>query len=344
MTVAEESDAVLAGQDEDKPMSRDWQWHPDLPIPTSPVFAWPPRPVAAVKWLAGYWLALSAVVLEFALAWAVFAWLQPTAEQAQTLALDWIAQIYLRNLILLCLVAGSLHYYFYIFKGQGRRLKYDRRDLLRKSNLFTFKNQVWDNMFWSIASGVTFWTGYEVLYFWAAGNGYVPGLVFSTNPVWFIAWFVIIPMWSSMHFYWVHRALHWAPLYKLAHALHHRNINIGPWTGISMHPIEHFIYYSSVLIHFVVPSHAVHVIFHFYLNSLNPAFSHTGFDSLETGGKKRMQVGDFFHQLHHKYFQCNYGTAEMPWDRWFGSFHDGTPEAAKIMRKRMAELMKKTGK
>ncbi|MDJ0935594.1 MAG: hypothetical protein QNI93_09365, partial [Kiloniellales bacterium] len=64
--------------------------------------------------------------------------------------------------------------------------------------------------------------------------------------------------------------------------------------------------------------------------------SHSGFEGLMVKGKKRMALGDFFHQLHHRYFECNYGTAEMPWDKWFGTFHDGTPEARRRIRARMA--------
>ena len=54
----------------------------------------------------------------------------------------------------------------------------------------------------------------------------------------------------------------------------------------------------------------------------------------ETGG----ELGDFFHQLHHRYFECNYGTIEMPWDKWFGSFHDGTPEATAMVRERRRKM------
>ena len=39
------------------------------------------------------------------------------------------------------------------------------------------------------------------------------------------------------------------------------------------------------------------------------------------------KAGDFFHQLHHRYFECNYGTSEIPFDKWFGTFHDGSAEA-----------------
>ena len=331
------TDAPLAAADQgEAPMSREWHWHPDLPIPNSPVFAWPPRPLAAVKWLAGYWLALSMVVIEVGLAFLVWYTLQPGPDQTASFALDWIALMFLRNLLLIFLVAGGLHLYFYTFRRQGRLLKFEARELARNKKAFAFRDQVLDNMFWTCASGVTVWTGFEVLYVWALANDLVPTTSFASNPVWFLAGFVLIPIWSSFHFYWIHRALHWPPLYRAVHSLHHRNVTIGPWSGISMHPVEHLLYFSSVAIHFVVASHPVHFFFHIYLEALNPAASHSGYDGLVIKGKKRVELGDFFHQLHHRFFECNYGTAEMPWDKWFGSFHDGTPEAGKRIRERAA--------
>ncbi len=313
--------------------AREWNWNPDLPIPTSPVFSWPPRPLAALKWLSSEWLAISAMVLEFALAFAVWEFLQPDAEEMKTFAFGWILQIYIRNLVFLSLIAGGLHIYLYSFRKQGSILKYDPRDLAKENRRFAFRSQVYDNMFWSLASGVAFWTAYEAVYYWAAANSFVPTVTFIQNPVWFVAWFLLIPIWSSLYFYWIHRALHWPPLYRLAHSVHHRNINVGPWSGISMHPVEHIIYFSSILIHAVVASHPVHVMFHLYIQALDPAFSHSGFDGLVLKDKKRMELGDFFHQLHHRFFDCNYGTSEMPWDRWFNSFHDGTAASLERLRK-----------
>ncbi len=49
-------------------------------------------------------------------------------------------------------------------------------------------------------------------------------------------------------------------------------------------------------------------------------------------------MGDFFHQLHHRYFECNYGTVEMPWDRWFGSFHDGSQQGSEKTRERKKKM------
>ena len=332
------TDAPVASADVagDGPMSRDWHWHPDLPIPVSPLFAWPLQPLATLRWFAGNWLAVSMVAVEIALACLVWYALQPG--NTASLAFDWIALVFLRNLLLITLIAGGLHLYFYRFQRQGTLRKFDARGLARDKKAFTFRDQVLDNMFWTCASGVTVWTGFEVLYLWALANGQVPTTSFAGNPVWFVAWFLLIPVWSSFHFYWIHRALHWPPLYRWVHSLHHRNVSIGPWSGISMHPVEHLLYFSTLLVHFVVASHPVHFFFHLYLQALNPAATHSGYDGLMLGGKKRFQLGDFFHQLHHRYFECNYGTAEMPWDKWFGSFHDGSPEANALIRERRRKM------
>jgi len=50
-----------------------------------------------------------------------------------------------------------------------------------------------------------------------------------------------------------------------------------------------------------------------------------------------MALGHFHHQLHHRYFECNYGTIELPCDVWFDSFHDGTQEATERMRQKQRE-------
>ena len=62
-------------------------------------------------------------------------------------------------------------------RAPGERFLVEQaRDLARDNRLYSFRDQVRDNMFWSIASGVTVWTALEVLYFWAAANGHAPGL------------------------------------------------------------------------------------------------------------------------------------------------------------------------
>ena len=64
------------------------------------------------------------------------------------------------------------------------------------------------------------------------------------------------------------------------------------------------------------------------------AMTHSGYEDLLIKDKRRLALGTFYHQLHHRYFECNYGNQEMPWDRWFGTFHDGSTEAHALMRSR----------
>lgn len=277
-------------------------------------------------------------VLILGISFATWYLLQPAIERAKTFQMDWMLEIWGRNLGLILLVAGGLHLFLFTFRRQDKERKYDPRPLAGKSRAFLFSNQVYDNMFWTLASGVTVWTLVECVTFWGYANGYVSMLTFAENPVWFVAIFFLIPMWGSFHFYWIHRLLHWPPLYRFAHALHHRNINIGPWSGMSMHPLEHVFYLSTGLIHWVIASHPVHFLFHTQLKALEAVTSHSGFESLFVRDKNQLALGDFFHQMHHRYFECNYGTLEMPWDRWFGSFHDGTETAAENIRERRRRM------
>ena len=319
-----------------------WNHIPQVPVGVSPMFALPPNFGAILRWTLRQWLVVterSILVVISLLSWLFF---QPSLEVTATLSADWIAALYIRNLLLMVAVAGGLHLYFYSRKTQGDALRYDKRDLADQKKIFSFKNQLADNMFWTLASGVTIWTLYEVLMFWAMGNGYAPVLYWSDNPTWFILLFLLTPIWISFHFYWVHRWLHWPPLYRLAHALHHRNTNVGPWSGLSMHPVEHVIFFSSILIHFILPSSPVHILFHMQHQSLTAATSHTGYEAMLIKDKKHLALGTFHHQMHHRYFDCNYGNLEMPWDKWFGSFHDGTEESHNAFKQRRRALLAKS--
>lgn len=310
-----------------------WNYTPDVPIQVSPFFNWPLHPKNMLVWIFQRWFGIAENAILTFVCLITWYWFQPSLETTKTLAFGWIAGIWIRNMILMTLVAGGLHWFFHGRKAQGNKLKYDGRELSTKGRQFNFGNQVKDNMFWTLSSGVGFWTLYEVLMFWAMGNGWAPVLSFAANPVWFVLLFLLTPVWISLHFYWVHRALHWDPLYKLAHALHHRNVNVGPWSGLSMHPVEHVMFFSSILIHFIIPAHPLHILFHMQHQSLTAATSHTGFENLLVGDKKQLALGTFHHQMHHRYFEVNYGNLEMPWDKWFGSFHDGTPKSHEQLKK-----------
>lgn len=318
------------------PMSKEWHWHPALPLKQAHPLSL--SPAVVWRWVRYSWFSVTTRFLWIVFAVVAWGYLAPSLDRMVAFQVDWIAQIYAKNFLTMCLIAGGLQLFLHTGRKQGKQRKFDHKELARSNRVFLFNDQVMDNMFWSLVSGVSMWTAYEALWFWAYANGYVPGLTFEENPVWFIALFPLLPLWASLHFYCIHRLLHWPPLYHAAHALHHRNINVGPWSGISMHPFEHLLYFSNIAIHFVIASHPVHMLFHMFAQGLSPAVSHCGFASLVIRGKVVLPMGDFFHQLHHRYFECNYGTYELPVDAWAGNYSDGTRESVEQVRARKRQM------
>ena len=318
--------------------NKEWNYHPDLPLQDHSPFAHLKKPRFFIGWLHRNWLSLSERVLVAILAVALWYFAYPSLEAAQVFALGWIVQTWAINMSAMLAIAGGLHWYFYMRKGQGKTLKFDRRDQTRNNRSFLFSDQVKDNMFWSLTSGVAQLTAFQVGTMWLMANGYAPTITFASNPIWFILWMLLLPVWSAFHFYWVHRLLHIPFFYTRFHSLHHRNINIGPWSGLSMHPVEHFIYLTTLCVHWLVASHPIHLIFHVLYQGPGAAMTHTGYEDLLIKDKRRLALGTFYHQLHHRYFECNYGNQEMPWDRWFGTFHDGSTDATDQTRARKKKM------
>jgi lathosterol oxidase len=311
---------------------RTWNYRPDEPIRYNPLFDWPVDLGKIFNWMVRRWITISRFLMFSILGFLIYQYLTPSLQSMKQLTVDWVLLVFLRNTSLLFLVAGSLHLYLHVQKAQGERFKFLKKEMATNNKGFKFNDQVYDNMFWSITSGVTVWTGYEVLYLHAMANKWISVAPFSEYPLQFFAWILCFPLIRGTHFYFIHRLLHHPFLYKHVHITHHRNVNTGPWSGISMHPIENVIYQSSPLIHFIIPTDPVIVIIHLVLVTLNPAFTHSGFEKILNKDTKILDSADFHHQLHHKYFDCNYGNMDVPLDVWLGTHHDGTDEATQKLR------------
>ncbi|MGC1489137.1 MAG: sterol desaturase family protein, partial [Albidovulum sp.] len=105
--------------------ARQWHHRPPVPIKVSPFFSWPPDPRRMLKWVADRWFSIAENSILLGVAMISWFWFQPPLEESRVLAFGWIAEIYIRNLILLLIVAGGLHLYFHRWKQQGQTLKFD---------------------------------------------------------------------------------------------------------------------------------------------------------------------------------------------------------------------------
>ena len=313
-----------------------WHYTPDLPVSDAPYFQSSIKFRDQLTYLFKAWKPTGLRFNLLILAVLIWTFFTPDISRAENFDLHWISEIFLRNLVLVILVAGGLHLFLFTFNKQADEYRYDRRPLSKNSKLFHFNNQVWDNMFWTLCSSVPIGTLWESLMLWGYANGIAPFITLESNPVWFLFLILLIPLWSGLHFYIFHRLLHFPFLYKTIHYWHHKNIRTGPWSGHAMHPVEHLGLYSDLAIYFVVPSHPIHVIFNAMLHTVGGPTSHCGYDKVMLGKKIGLELGDFFHQLHHRYVDCNYGTYDTQWDRIFGSLHDGTEAGMKRIESKRA--------
>ena len=306
-------------------------WIPKEQIKPVPIFTFA-KPYEILKWIFGWpgylfpWLTIYLGICFFS-----FIYFYPTINGSFQFDFSSAFQIYLKNLIVILLIFGGFHIYLHTFGAQGDDYRYNTKKLQKNNKFWLFKNQTLENIFWTCLSGCLVWSLYELFFVWMYANESLNRVSFENNPVYYCLLFFLIPIWQVSHFYFSHRLTHVKILYKWVHYLHHKNVNTGPWSGLSMHPIEHVLYFSTCLIHFVIPSDLVHVVWHLMFTGLAPAAGHSGYNeiSFKKGGKNSLPHASYFHYLHHKYFECNYGELLFPFDKWFGTFHDGTRESGK---------------
>jgi sterol desaturase/sphingolipid hydroxylase (fatty acid hydroxylase superfamily) len=305
---------------------------PHAGLEQAPVFVWPPRPMKLLRWLPHYFLPWN--VLFMAIGLVQWVYLTPPKAMLQTLDWHWIGYLLLRNAALVAVLYGLLELHLFVRRAQGNRFKLNGAFPADKpSDTFMFKSQNIDNIIRTFATGVPIWTAYEVgmLYAWAHGWG--PWTTFGAHPVALVALGLLIPLFHEAHFYCIHRLIHVPVLYKWVHSVHHNSVNPSPWSSLSMHPVEHLLYWSDILIHLVLPSHPLLVLYHLQVTGTGAAVGHLGFEKIEAGGSA-YDSHAYAHYLHHKHFEVNYADGLVPFDRMFGTFHDGTKAGEALMEAR----------
>ena len=104
-----------------------------------------------------------------------------------------------------------------------------------------------------LRSRIPLWTVVEVyavvLRQWLCAVAHLGG-----HPVYLALLVFIAPIIHEVHFFLIHRAIHWPPLYNWVHSVHHNSINPSPWSSLSMHPVEGFLYHAVAFWHLVIPS------------------------------------------------------------------------------------------
>jgi sterol desaturase/sphingolipid hydroxylase (fatty acid hydroxylase superfamily) len=299
-------------------------WSPELPLTVPAPLLWPPQPTKVLKYLFGFpgfffpWISLYALI-----ALGLWKILRVSGSDLGHFSAGWIALVIACNAVLAVAVYGAWHHRLYVRRAQGLQFKYNPSWPKESSDKFLFGRPTASNVFWTLGSGVPIWSAYLVITLWAQATGIAPVTSWSTSPIYCALLLFALPFFHAVHFYVFHRAIHWPPLYNTVHYLHHANNNPSPWSGLAMHPVEHLIYFSGVLLLWVIPSTPIHAIYFVTLVGLAPVEGHSGFGKIVLG-RYRLASDGYYHYLHHKFFSVNFGDALLiPLDRLFGTFHDG---------------------
>jgi lathosterol oxidase len=142
--------------------------------------------------------------------------------------------------------------------------------------------------------------------------------VAAPRPVPVLLELAFLVLWNELHFYAIHRALHYPPLFRWVHRHHHRSIRPTSWSTFAMHPVEATLLGSVMVI--VMPLHA----FAWLTLLLFPAVSltlnnigHMNYDIAPTSSDWSPLAGSRRHELHHRRVHGNYGFMLPLLDRLF---------------------------
>jgi sterol desaturase/sphingolipid hydroxylase (fatty acid hydroxylase superfamily) len=139
-----------------------------------------------------------------------------------------------------------------------------------------------------------------------------------------VAWIVGGVLFNDAWFYGWHRLLHHPRLFRYVHVVHHKSVDVNPFTSYSFHAVE-----AVLLGAWIVPAALLLPIPMASLGALqvlglaNNVMAHLGYEFLPAWLMKvpvlRWTNTATFHSLHHTRSRGNFGLHTRLWDRLLGT-------------------------
>ncbi|MFC7538072.1 sterol desaturase family protein [Sphingomonas sp. GCM10030256] len=144
-------------------------------------------------------------------------------------------------------------------------------------------------------------------------------------PLWWLPLSVLLVLLAhDTWFYWTHRAMHWPPLFRRVHAVHHASRPPTAWAAMSFHPWEALT--GAVVIPalvFLIPIHVAALGLVLAIMTVMGVTNHMGWElfprRMVHGSAGRWLITASHHELHHQKYRCNYGLYFRIWDRLCGT-------------------------
>jgi sterol desaturase/sphingolipid hydroxylase (fatty acid hydroxylase superfamily) len=147
------------------------------------------------------------------------------------------------------------------------------------------------------------------------------------------------------YFYWMHRFMHWKPVFKFTHVGHHRSISPTPWAIFAFQPTEAVIQFCGIVgIVMLLPIHPFALLAFLWYDTIINTAGHTGYELVPKAVSKSWFYRGFntvtHHDTHHTNMRANFGAFFNIWDRWMGTFVDDStpPQTHEIAERRNAEI------
>jgi ferredoxin-NADP reductase/sterol desaturase/sphingolipid hydroxylase (fatty acid hydroxylase superfamily) len=129
---------------------------------------------------------------------------------------------------------------------------------------------------------------------------------------------VVMLLVSDTWFYWSHRTMHHPSIYRYIHALHHKSLDVNPFTSSSFHIIESlWLTVWVLLLAIVMPISMTVLGIMQVIGTFNNLKSHLGYELFPKFFSLppfNMLVNATNHSLHHTQYNGNYGLFFRFWD------------------------------
>jgi sterol desaturase/sphingolipid hydroxylase (fatty acid hydroxylase superfamily) len=141
---------------------------------------------------------------------------------------------------------------------------------------------------------------------------------------WIAVTFVGLLVFNDAWFYGWHRLLHHPKLFRHVHAVHHKSVDVNPFSSYSFHWFEGLVLGVWILpVALLIPIYLPMLGVLHAIGLANNVMSHSGYELLPRWLLKvpllRWVNTSTFHNLHHLSFNGNYGLMFRLWDRLLGT-------------------------
>ena len=162
-------------------------------------------------------------------------------------------------------------------------------------------------------------TAFMLIVFYFKDHGLTKLYIGNEIGIYEILSILIMILISDTWFYWCHRAMHLPSIYKYVHALHHKSLDVNPFTSTSFHMIESIILTIWVLpLVLIMPLSITALGIVQVIGTFNNIKSHLGYEFFPAFFGKippfNFLVNATNHSLHHTQYNGNYGLFFRFWD------------------------------